>query len=36
MNKTELVASIALKRRFFLKLPRWNNPPDENVDWFGI
>lgn len=33
---SELVASIALKRRFFLKLPRWNNPPDENEDWFGI
>ena len=33
---SELVASIALKRRFFLKLPRWNNTPDENEDWFGI
>lgn len=33
---SELVAPMALKRRFFLKLPKWKDRPDLEEDWFGI
>lgn len=33
---SELIAPMALKRRFFLKLPKWNDRPDIEEDWFGI
>ena len=33
---SELIAPIALKRRFFLKLPKWKDRPDLHEDWFGI
>lgn len=33
---SELVAPMALKRRFFLKLPQWKDRPDLEEDWFGI
>ena len=33
---SELIAPMALKRRFFLKLPKWKDRPDMEEDWFGI
>lgn len=33
---SELIAPMALKRRFFLKLPKWKDRPDVEEDWFGI
>ena len=33
---SELIAPMALKRRFFLKLPKWKDRPDKEEDWFGI
>ena len=33
---SELIAPMALKRRFFLKLPKWKQRPDVDEDWFGI
>ena len=33
---SDLVAPMALKRRFFLALPKWKNKPDSSEDWFGI
>ncbi len=34
--KVSDLASPALKRRFFLKIPKWSNRPDQSEDWFGI
>ncbi|WP_026766919.1 DUF262 domain-containing protein [Selenomonas ruminantium] len=33
---SELIAPMALKRRFFLALPKWKNRPDRAEDWFGV
>lgn len=33
---SELIAPMALKRRFFLKLPKWKDRPDLAEDWFGV
>ena len=34
--KVSELVSPALKRRFFLKIPKWSNRPDRAEDWFGI
>lgn len=33
---TDLIAPMALKKRFFISIPKWKNKPKSVEDWFGI